>query len=616
MDKLNSGQQEAVKHIQGPLLVLSGPGSGKTTAITERLVYMTEKCGINPRDILTITFTKAAAIEMENRYASAGGRRGVTFSTFHALFFRILREHFHYDIGMLITENEKRRFLSSTVESYGIETDDIDQTVDSFFLNYGLVKNDLQNPKEFEPKEMIKEEFFALYKIYEAHKERNEKIDFDDMMYNCYSLLINDKAVLNKWRKKYKYILIDEFQDINKAQYECIKMLAYPENNIFAVGDDDQSIYSFRGARPDFMQDFAREYKGCSKVYLDINYRSTEQIIALSEKLISKNKIRFNKSIKGTGRQGAVPAFFYCVDEKEEADRIVDTICTLHDKKGVLYKDMAVIYRNNLASNPYARRFVSRGIPYFLKDNTYDVYDHWIAKDICAYVDFINDTSNDEAFERIINRPSRRVSKRVIEQAKRMGMSTFYGVMNSDMLGKKGREELEQLYNDIQAARKLSGRKQAEFIYKYLGYNKYIDDYAAYKRCSSVFLKQIAGEVLSIAAELDDLRGLRRLLADYKFKIASAPVPDKDDDAVTLTTMHSAKGLEFGTVFIPSLVETIVPHGSPKIDTEVEEERRLFYVAVTRAKSRLILSAFSSMGYSTEVKLSRFLGELGIRKKE
>ena len=393
-------------------------------------------------------------------------------------------------------------------------------------------------------------------------------------------------------------------------------MLAYPENNIFAVGDDDQSIYSFRGARPEFMQAFAKEYKGCSKVYLDINYRSTEQIIALSEKLISKNKIRFSKNIKGTGRQGAVPAFFYCVDEKEEADRIVDTICTLHDKKGVPYKEMAVIYRNNLASNPYARRFVNRGIPYFLKDNTYDVYDHWIAKDICAYVDFIYDTSNDEAFERIINRPSRRVSKRVIEHAKRMGMSTFYGVMNSDMLGKKGREELEQLYNDIQAARKLSGRKQAEFIYKYLGYNKYIDDYAAYKKCSSVFLKQIAGEVLSIAAELDDLRGLKSLLSDYKFKIASAPVPEKDEDAVTLTTMHSAKGLEFGTVFIPSLVETIVPHGSPKIDTDVEEERRLFYVAVTRAKSRLILSAFSSMGYSSEVKLSRFLGELGIRKKE
>ena len=616
MAKLNDNQIKAIKHLDGPLLVISGPGSGKTTVITQRIKYMTQKYHISPNDILTITFTKAAAIEMERRYLAAGGEKGVNFSTFHALFFRILREYFGYSLGMVIQESEKRNFLIHTVESYNIETDDIEQTVDTFLLNSGLIKNDLQTSETFEPRDMPKEEFWTLFKIYEAHKERNEKIDFDDMMMGCYNLLKNEKEVLEKWQKKYKYILIDEFQDINRAQYECIKMLSEKHNNVFAVGDDDQSIYGFRGARPEFTKNFLKDYKNCGTVYLDINYRSTEQIIALSRKLISKNKLRFDKNIRGTGRTGAVPSFFFCRDTEEEADRIVKTICMLHNQKGVPYKNIAVIYRNNIASNPFARRFVKQGIPYFLKDNTYDIYDHWIAKDICAYIDFIYDTSDDEAFERIVNKPARRVSRKAIEQAKRFGMSLFYGVMNSEMLGRKGKEELEQLYNDIQTARKLNGRKQAEYIYKYLGYDKYLEDYAAYKKCSSVFLKQIAYEILAVAAETDDIRNLRSLLADYKYQIANAPIPKIGDDAVTLTTMHSAKGLEFGTVFVTSLVETIVPYGNPKIESEVEEERRLFYVAVTRAKDRLILSSFASMGYNTDVKLSRFLGDLGIRKKE
>ncbi|GFI62362.1 putative ATP-dependent DNA helicase YjcD [Clostridiales bacterium] len=616
MSKLNENQIKAVKHVDGPMLVLSGPGSGKTTVITQRLLYMTKKCGIRPEDILTVTFTKAAAIEMENRYKRVGGMEGAVFSTFHALFFRILREYFSYSLGSLISETDKRTFLEQTVENYGIETDDIDQTVNTFLLNYGLIKNDLQQPDAFEPREMSKEEFWALFKIYEAHKERNEKIDFDDMMSNCYYLFLNNRGALNKWRKKYKYMQIDEFQDINRAQYECVKMLAYPHNNVFAVGDDDQSIYSFRGARPEFMKLFEKEMKGCKRSYLDINYRSTDQIVAISERLIAKNKNRFNKTITGTGRKGALPAFFFAESSEKEVDRVVDMICDLHDKKSVPYGEMAIIYRDNLSGNPYARRLVKKGIPYFLKDNTYNVYDHWIAKDICSYIDFIYNTSDDEAFERIVNKPLRYVSKNVIEAAKRMGMSTFYGVMNTEALGQNGRKAMETLYESIQRARKLKANEQARYIYKGLEYGRYLSSYAAYKKCSSVFLEQIAEEIISIAGELDDLQELRSLLSDYKYKIANAPVPKLGDDAVTLTTIHSAKGLEFGTVFIPSIVETMLPHGNPKADYEVEEERRLFYVAITRAKKRLVLSAFGKDSLQSKAKLSRFAEELGIKKKD
>lgn len=616
MARLNDNQIKAVRHKNGPMLVLSGPGSGKTTVIVQRLINMTQKLGISAESILTITFTKAAAQEMERRYFKAGGQQGVTFSTFHALFFRILRSYFKYDLGMVISESEKRRFLMETVLSYEIETDDVEQTVDTFLLNSGLLKNDLKTSENFVPKDMSKEEFWTLYKIYEAHKERNCKIDFDDMMLGCYNLLKSEKEVLDRWSAKYDYILIDEFQDINRAQYECVKMLSNRHKNVFAVGDDDQSIYGFRGARPEFMLEFEKDFKGCAKVCLDINYRSTDQIIALSEKLIAKNKMRYSKNIKGCGRSGPVPAFLYFSDAGEEAEKTVETICALHDKKGIPFKSMAVIYRNNLASNPYARRLAARGIAFFMRDMSFDVYGHWIAKDICAYVDFIYDTSNDEAFERIVNKPMRMVSRKAIEQGKRMGMSSFYGVMNCDILGKRGRAELESLYNDIQKARKLKGGKQAAFIYKFLGYEKYLEAYASYKKCSSVFLKQIAGEIISVASELDDLRQLRAVLEDYRYKIANAPKPQAGDDAVTLTTMHSAKGLEFGTVFVPSLVESIMPNGNALIDHEIEEERRLLYVAVTRARDRLVLSAFDSFEYGSEVKLSRFLEEIGIRKRK
>ncbi|MDD5944547.1 MAG: ATP-dependent helicase, partial [Clostridia bacterium] len=325
MARLNDNQIKAVRHKNGSMLVLSGPGSGKTTVIVQRLINMTQKLGINAERILTITFTKAAAQEMERRYFKAGGQQGVTFSTFHALFFRILRSYFKYDLGMVISESEKRRFLMETVLSYEIETDDVEQTVDTFLLNSGLLKNDLRTSENFVPKDMSKEEFWALYKIYEAHKERNCKIDFDDMMLGCYNLLKSEKEVLDRWSAKYDYILIDEFQDINRAQYECVKMLSNRHKNVFAVGDDDQSIYGFRGARPEFMLEFEKDFKGCARVCLDINYRSTDQIIALSEKLIAKNKMRYSKNIKGCGRSGPVPAFLYFSDAGEEAEKTVET---------------------------------------------------------------------------------------------------------------------------------------------------------------------------------------------------------------------------------------------------------------------------------------------------
>ncbi len=495
--KLNSEQIKAVRHKDGPLLVLSGPGSGKTTVIINRIRCLTQIYKVDPKRILTITFTKATALEMEMRDRNISkDSGGVHFSTFHALFFRMLREFFGFSLNSIIKETDKRNFIKHAVEDFCSECDDIEETTDTFLLNLSLIKNDLQTPDKFEPRDMAKNEFWAIFKVYEAYKERNEKIDFDDMMTGTYNLLNSEPEFLNKQRDKYDYILIDEFQDINRAQYECIKMLASPKNNVVAVGDDDQSIYGFRGASPNFMQSFVKDFQGCGKVYLDTNYRSTDQIIKISEKLIANNKQRFTKNISGTGRSGKTAELLINNSSADEADAIADKICEYHDKYGIPYGDMAIIYRNNLASNAFAHRLILRGVPYYLKDNVYNVYDHWIAKDICAYVKFVFNTDDNDAFFRIVNKPGRMVSKQVLLKADTLSGSVFYNVMNADELNGTARKNMEHLYNTVQIARRKKGSQQLMFIYSESDYERYLEDYSAYKKCSTAFLRQIVEKCL------------------------------------------------------------------------------------------------------------------------
>lgn len=612
--KLNSEQIKAAKHKDGPLLVLSGPGSGKTTVIINRIRCLTQIYGINPNKILSITFTKSAALEMKMRYRSiSDGNGAVHFSTFHSLFFRMLREFFGLNLDNVIKENEKCNFIRRAVKDICPECEDIEEMVNTFLLNISLIKNDLRIPEKFEPHDMNKNEFLAIYKVYEAYKERHNKIDFDDMMTGTYNLLKSEPEFLQKQRECYDYILIDEFQDINRVQYECIKMLSFPNNNVFAVGDDDQSIYGFRGASPSFMQNFVNEYKGCDKVYLDKNYRCTDQIIKISEKLIAKNKKRFVKSISGTGSNGQTAQLLINSSSSDEADEIADKICELHDTQGIPYGDMAVIYRNNLSSNAFAHRLILRGIPYYLKDNSYNVYDHWIAKDICAYVNLVFNPHDNDSFFRIVNKPGRMVRKQILLKADTLSGSAFNNVMNAGELNGKARKNMEHLYSIIQIARRKTGFEQLMFIYSGSDYELYLENYSVYKKCSTAFLRQISSEVLSVGKELSDLSMFSDRLAEYSWKIANASVPKRTDDAVTLTTMHSAKGLEFGTVFIPSLVDMVVPSSSAKIRGETEEERRLLYVAMTRAKNRLFLSTYTNSDMGGSVRLSPFLEELGIK---
>ena len=617
--KLNLNQRTAVRHKDGPMLVLAGPGSGKTTVIINRIYALLRLYGVPPEKILTITFTKAAAVEMETRFKKiCPNIRGVHFSTFHALFFRMLREKRGITLESVIDEGRKKAFIRKTVEEYCADCEDIEEMGDVFPMNLSLLKNNLDNLKSFKPRDMKLQEFLAVYKVYEAHKRRNELIDFDDMTAMAYELLTEDSEYLSTQQKKYDYILIDEFQDINKAQYECIRLMAEPKNNIFAVGDDDQSIYGFRGASPQFMLDFEKYYKdkGGKTILLDTNYRSAENIIRLGGRLISNNKNRFEKDIKGTGRgKGSVKFMLNC-SPSDEADGIAEMIEKLHNEEGVPYGDMAVIYRNNLSSNAFAHRLILRNIPYYLRDNTYNVYDHWIAKDIRAYVDFVDNTDDNDAFFRIVNKPGRMVSKRLLMKADTLSGSVFYNVINADDLTGLAEKNMRILYETVQLARKKQGFERIKYIYDECDYEMYLEDYAAFKKCSVAFLRQIAAEVLSVGREVSDTRLFGRKLDEYKRNITGKAVKARNADAVTLTTMHSAKGLEFGTVFVPSLVDMIVPNGSAKLRGETEEERRLFYVASTRARDRLIFSSYTGQENGEYVRLSPFLEEIGIKTLE
>lgn len=612
---LNEKQKEAVDHFKGPMLVLAGPGSGKTTVVTYRVKNLIEKYSVMPSKILVITFTKAAATEMSDRFEAMNvlDSKRVTFGTFHALFFRIIRQYCGYKIESIISEDEKWNFLRNIIRESEIETDDEDQYISDFFTEISLMKNELIEISDYTAQNMPDDDFKYLYKKYENYKSRNEKIDFDDMLYICYKILSENSDVLDMWRSRYKYILIDEFQDINKAQYECIKMLASPLNNIFAVGDDDQSIYSFRGARPDFMLDFENNFKDAKKVVLNINYRSTNSIINLSQRVIKHNKDRYEKKIEGTDRKGKIAILLKSDNTSKEAELISQKIQRLNDN-GLPLSEIAVIYRTNMQGGIFARCFNDRKIPYNLKDSILNIYEHFITKDIIAYMQFSKDITRNSDFIRIVNKPKRYISKDTINEAQRLTGPLIKTIYQLPTLKTYQEKRIDELLTHVYQIRKRKPYEAVKYIRNIVSYDEYLEDYSEYRKTNILALKEIADEILDAAKDKETFEEFFEYINELSEKI-------KDDkknsgksleNAVTLSTMHSAKGLEFDTVFIPTVVEEVVPHEKSKTKEEIEEERRLFYVGVTRAKNRLYISEVLER-HDKKTKRSRFITELGVK---
>lgn len=615
---LNSGQLEAVSHDIGPMLALAGPGSGKTTVVIHRVKNIIDALGIPPYKILVITYTKAAASEMEERFLKLMGqeRTAVSFGTFHALFFRILREHSGYTLDSVLKEEEKWNILRKIVSSLQLEIQDEEEFTENFISQLSRMKNELIPPEVFEPEDMAQAVFLKIFHQYEQEKAREFKIDFDDMQSECHKALQTDEQLRRRWQEKYSFILVDEFQDINAVQYECVKILAAPQNNLFVVGDDDQSIYQFRGAKPEFLLNFSKDYPETKIAALTCNYRSTDPIIRLADGLIRHNQRRYSKRFMGTGRKGEMPSFFSAEDVSQESVTIVKKIQKLHEE-GMPYEEIAVLFRVNLQAGVFTRYLNPYGIPFRLKDQVKNIYDHWIWKDLSAYIRLALDQNDDQSFLRIANKPKRYISKAVLEILRREE-NCLKNIYVIDGFSAWQHKHIDTLKLHLAQIRRRAPYEAIQYIRNVVGYDDYLEEYAQYRRGNLLGMKEIAEELMQAAKGVTTLADMELYYEALRDELKqSKNKPKQEEEGVLLSTLHSAKGLEFEAVFIPGMVEGSIPYEKSQTPERLEEERRLFYVGVTRAKSYLCLSE-PQKKFEQETERSRFLKEIGLpdRKKK
>ena len=632
----NQAQMTALEHRNGPMMVLAGPGSGKTTVITHRIKRLLE-AGVDPSGILVITFTKAAAAEMKERFLrlareederrkqagqkawglhrpqgagsslEAAGSR-MSFGTFHSVFYHILKWAYRFPAGNVISGEEKRQYFKKFLDESGMEVEDEAEFISSIINEISYVKGERLDLKYYYSQNCPEEWFKKLYDGYDEMLEQTGKIDFDDMLVMCHELFTKRKDILAAWQKKFKYILVDEFQDINLLQYQVVRMLALPENNLFIVGDDDQSIYRFRGAKPEIMLGFEKDFPGTKRVLLGTNYRSTKEIVETSLKLIGHNKVRFEKKLepfRGSGR----PVDFRVFDNPgQEMDTVAQSIRAYHDA-GYMWNEIAVLFRTGANSGLMAERLMGYNIPFQLRDVIPNLYSHWIAKDLFAYMEIAAGSRKRSDFYRIMNRPNRYFSRDAFDTPTVSfdRLKSFY--QDRDWM----EDRICDLEADLRTMSRLKPVAAVNYIRKVIGYDDYLRSYAEFRRMKPEELFETADKLAESAAEFETFEAWKEHAVRYEEELKKQNLEETREarDRVTLSTMHSAKGLEYPVVFVVDVNEGIVPHHKAGLPADIEEERRLFYVALTRAKDRLHVAAVRER-YHRKTDVSRFIGEAGL----
>ncbi len=605
---LNTSQTEAVEHGKGPMLVLAGPGSGKTTVITERTKNLILNEKTDPSGILVITFTKAAAREMKERFAKRmGGNYPVTFGTFHAVFFGILKHAYGLKGENIIREEQRFGLMREIVQALRLEYEDEKELIGDLLGEVGLVKNTGISLEHYYSKSCAQEVFRRVFRSYQQAMQNKRLIDFDDMLVYCYELLTQRPDILKGWQQKFSYILIDEFQDINKLQFDIIQLLAKPEDNLFVVGDDDQSIYRFRGAKPEIMLGFKTVYPNAKKVLLDVNYRSQSRIVEQSLKLICHNQARFEKEIRSSREAGEAPEIRFFGEQSLQNKHTIETILKYRER-GYRYQDMAVLFRTNTQPRLLMEQLLSYNIPFCTKDTIPNLYDHWIAKDIKTYIRLALGSRARKDFLQIMNRPKRYISRESLEEpevAFDVWANHFYE-KNQPWVA----ERIEQLEVDLRILSRISPFGAINFIRNGIGYEGYLQDYAQERQIKGEELLEVLDELQEGAKEFVTFEEWFAHMEEYARELKRQQERQASGgDCVSLATLHSSKGLEYGVVFILDVNEGIMPFKKAVLPAELEEERRMFYVGMTRAKDCLHLY-YSRKINGREMEPSRFLTEL------
>ena len=632
LSRLNKEQQEAVKHMEGPLLILAGAGSGKTTMMTHRIAYMLEK-GVSPYNILAVTFTNKAAGEMKDRIESlTGGTRGMWVMTFHAMCVRILRNHgdvLGFKNGFSIyDESDKKALLKRIVKD--LKIDEKIYPVSYLGSVISSCKEAEEDPDDYIDNNSMNFKAETVAKVYARYMEdlqQNNAMDFDDLLWNAVKLFEASSDVLSYYQQRFKYIMVDEYQDTNYLQYKLIHALAEKSHNLCVVGDDDQCIYQWRGADIRNILDFEKDFPETKVIKLEQNYRSDANILDLANSVIANNRNRKAKELWTDRNEGSKITYRRLEDEQREAWYVGGEIQRLHDEEDIPFNDMAILYRKNAQSRPFEEKFSFRGIPYRVLGGT-RFYDRKEIKDVMSYMHLVENPSDDVAMARIINEPKRGLGPKslggIVSYAKAYKLSIFEALKEQEVLGslsRKSRAAVEDLVTMLDELGAEQDNMELSDIYDNLirrsGYltaleaentveaDARIENILELRSVIAEFEEKAAGSVLT--DEEDEFREERDRLREDGFDVKEPTLlqsflekiallsdidnRDESEDAVVMMTLHSSKGLEFPVVFMPGMENGLFP-GSASMDdpSKMEEERRLCYVGITRAMRKLYLT--------------------------
>ncbi|MCD8249944.1 MAG: ATP-dependent helicase [Lachnospiraceae bacterium] len=589
----SEAQKQAIQHVQGPALILAGPGSGKTTVVTNRVQYLVRDCRISPSSILVITFTKAAATEMKDRFLRLmeksrdvpRGYGNVSFGTFHAVFFTILKLSYGFTAGNILREELRYQYLKESVERQKLDLDDENEFLAGISAEISLIKNERIPIENYFSKNCPEEIFRRIYTEYEERKKRARLLDFDDMLSCTWELLTKRADILTAWQQKYQYILVDEFQDINRIQYDILKLLALPQNNLFIVGDDDQSIYRFRGAEPSIMLNFPKDYPDAAQILLNDNFRSTRQIVEAAGRVVRWNQARFPKEIMARGGNGPAVRVLPFPDQQQECLYLLKEIQDWKNA-GKNLKDTAVIYRTNTQPRLLVQKLLEYNVPFRMRDTMPNLFEHWIAKNLFCYIRLAMGSRLRRDLLPVLNRPKRYLNRECLpgERIDWELMLEYYE--DKDYVC----DRIERLRYDLGMLGRMGPYAAVNYIRHVIGYEEYLREYVQFRRMNADDLIEILNELQESTKDYRTYGEWFEYMEKYKRQMEETRRRQQEvKDGVHLTTMHSSKGLEYEKVWILDAAEGVTPYKKAVLDADMEEERRMFYVAMTRAKRELVI---------------------------